>query len=193
MMNIYIARIRNYDTNTERTIKVKAPTLESAKKLAHAKIKYPEGVQYVKGENDSCPNDYENRQHCKRIAEDIEDYYNGLVYKCPECGEIITVPADWSEEKYKCPHCDTVHDGDDLEQLSLYDYFDDVLDIEYRIGSDKQLRSVQIMVTCGGPNIYIDTASKQVELYWWGDRASYPIDSDACDAIDDIFNEYFNC
>lgn len=193
MMNIYIARIRNYDTNTERTITVKAPTLEGAKKLANAKIKYREGVQYVKDENDCCPNDYENRQHCKRIAEDIEDYYNGLVYRCPECGEIITVPADWSGEKYKCPDCDTVHDGDDLEQLSLYDYFDDVLDIEYRIGSDRQLRSVQIMVAWGGPNIYIDTATEQVELYWWGNRASYPIDSDACNAIDDIFNEYFNC
>lgn len=150
-------------------------------------------VQGVNVETSQQKQDRENRNHCKSIALDLEDYANGLVYKCPDCGEIITVSEEWSGEKYKCPDCGTVHDGDDLEQQTLWNYFDDVLDIEYRIGSDRQLRSVQIMVTCGGPNIYIDTASKQVELYWWGDRASYPIDYDTCNEIDSIFEEYYNC
>jgi hypothetical protein len=115
------------------------------------------------------------------------------VYRCPECGELLEINRLCVGDKYRCPECETTNDIDDFEQLSLWDYFNDVLDIEYRVGSDKQLRSVQIMVAWGGPNIYIDTATKQVELYWWGDRASYPIDSDVCNEIDYIFEEYLNC
>lgn len=193
MLNIYIAKIRNVNTNTTRTIAVKAPTLEGAKKLSYIKVEYPEYVTHVKSKGDHSPDEYENREHCESIAHDLEDYANGLVYRCPKCNDLITVNENWSGEKYQCPNCGTVHGGGDLEQLSLYDYFDDVLDIEYRIGSDKQLRSVQILVTYGGPNIYIDTASKAVELYWWGDRASYPIDSEVCGEIDSIFEEIYNC
>jgi predicted RNA-binding Zn-ribbon protein involved in translation (DUF1610 family) len=135
----------------------------------------------------------DNREYCKSIANDLEAYANGKVYRCPECNEIIEVPNNWSGEKYKCQDCGTVSTEYDLEPLSLWDYFDDVYDIEYRIGSDKQLRSVQVMVACGGPNIYIDTASKAVELYWWGEHASYPISPDVCEEIDNYFEEIYNC
>lgn len=138
----------------------------------------------------------ENREYCKRIALDVEAYANGGVYRCPECGEVIEWNDDnYSKEEglYTCSECDATLEENELEALSLWDYFDDVLDIEYRIGADKQLRSVQIAVTLGGPNVYIDTASCQVELYWWGDRASYPIDRDVCGEIDDLFEEIFRC
>jgi hypothetical protein len=45
------------------------------------------------------------------------------------------------------------------------------------------------MVSCGGPNIYIDTAEKAVLLYWWTDRARYYLSSDAVDAVDDWARE----
>ena len=138
----------------------------------------------------------DNRKHCENIAKDLEAYANASVYRCPKCEAII----EWDNEnyneenaKYTCPECDATFDESDLESLSLYDYFEDCYDIEYRIGSDRRLRSVCIMVACGGPNIYIDTASRAVELYWWGDRASYPIDKDVCDEIDYYFEEIFNC
>lgn len=191
--NTYRVTIKNYEEETTRTITVKAPTETAAKKLAQCKVHYPDGIENVKDINNPSPSDYENREHCKRIADDLSDYANKLVYRCPECNEIITVPSDWTGDEYLCPDCGNRHSENEMEMLSMYDYFEDVLDIEYRIGSDKQLRSVQIMVTCGGPNIYIDTASKQVELYWWGDRASYPIENDVCDEIDDFFEEIYQC
>ena len=77
------------------------------------------------------------------------------------------------------------------EQMTLYDYFEDCLDIEYRCDGRREYRSVRVMVTCGGPNIYIDTATKQVELYWWTDRASYPLAYDAVDAVDAWACEYW--
>lgn len=138
----------------------------------------------------------ENREYCRRIAEELEAYADGSGYKCPDCGEVLTWDNDRyddDENRHTCPHCGSSVDADDLEQLCIYDYFADALDVEYRVGSDKEYRSVRIMVACGGPNIYIDTASRAVELYWWTDRASYLLDSDTCDEIDDWAREYWEC
>lgn len=143
----------------------------------------------------------ENRNHCKRIAEDLELYASGSAYKCPHCGEVHDM-SDYEETEhenedgctcYTCPNCCEEIEEDDLEAVSLYDYFEDCLDIEYRVGSDKEYRSVSVMVTCGGPNIYIDTEEKAVLLYWWSDRARYYLSSDAVDAVDDWAREYWEC
>lgn len=141
----------------------------------------------------------ENREHCKRIAEEVEAYASGEYYKCPECGELIQFD-DLDELEHDTTDggtcyvlpcgCETT---DEPEQMSLYDCFADCYDIEYRCGSDREYRSVRIMVACGGPNIYIDTASKRVELYWWTDRADYPLSYTAVEAIDEWAEEYWRC
>jgi transposase-like protein len=138
----------------------------------------------------------ENRNHCKHIAEELEKYVNGDVYRCPECGDTF----EWNDDDYNdddytytCPHCKATFAESELEALSIYDWLEDIYDIEYRVDSRKELRSVRIMVACGGPNIYIDTATKQVELYWWSDQASYPISYDAAAALDEWAEEYWNC
>lgn len=145
--------------------------------------------------------DRENREHCRRIAEDLEAYAAGNVYKCPDCGREFTwdqiEPTEHDDEYgwavYTCSDCGAENRENDWEQLSLYDYFSDCLDIEYRCGSNKEYRSVCIMVACGGPNIYIDTDEKAVLLYWWTDRARYYLSSDAVDAVDDWAREYWEC
>ena len=133
----------------------------------------------------------ENRQHCKHIALEAEAYADGAVHHCPDCGEEIRFP-DNVGDKYRCPHCHNVADVDDYEQLSIWDYMSDILDIEYRCGSDREYRSCKIMVACGGPNIYIDTASAMVKLYWWTEYAEYPLSYEARDAIDEWAEEYWN-
>lgn len=135
----------------------------------------------------------ENRDHCRRIALEVEEYASGKLCRCPECDSILTLPEE-EGEKYRCPHCGEIHTTAWLDRLGLWDYFEDVLDIEYRIEADrKTLRSVSLLVTFGGPNIYIDTASCAVELYWWGDRASFPIDRDVCGEIDSWAEELWQC
>ena len=133
----------------------------------------------------------ENFEYCKRIATELEAYENGNIYRCPECGEETELP-DGVGDKYKCPHCGEVSEVDDLEQLSLYDYFEDILDIEYLVNSEKEYKACKICVTWGGPSVYIDTESRAVELYWWGQRASYSLLSSTVDAIDEWAEEYFN-
>jgi hypothetical protein len=145
--------------------------------------------------------DRENRDHCRRIAEELEAYADGLVYECPECGEHIRIgdPAavstenDDGETLYRLPCGCTV--DTEPEQLGLYDYLADVLDIEYRINSSDRdtVSSVRVMVAFGGPTIYIDSASQTVELYWWTDRASYPINANAAYTLDEWAQELWSC
>lgn len=134
-----------------------------------------------------------NRGHCKCIAKDIDDYVSGNVKRCPDCGKVIC--RDWNDvgDKFKCPDCGTISDIDDLEDQSISDYLDDVYNIEFRTrghGPDDYC-SVQLMIACGGPNIYLDTEAKLVELYWMEGRASYPLSSGAVEALDDWAEEYW--
>lgn len=137
----------------------------------------------------------ENINTCKRIAEELKQYATGKMYRCPECGEVCTIEAieeidDGATVYTTSCECDTEREP---EQLSIIDYLENALDIEYRFGSRKEYRSCKIMVTCGGPNIYIDTRIRRVTLHWYTEYADYPISSDACDALDEYMEEYFNC
>ena len=136
--------------------------------------------------------DRENWDHCKGIAEELEKIAQGLYIKCPECGEWVEVPDDIDEHQAARCECGAgLADAD--ETMTIFDYLEDALDIEYRCGSSREYRSAQIMVACGGPTIYIDTGSKSVNLYWWCDRASYPLSNNAVSTIDDCMEELFNC
>jgi predicted RNA-binding Zn-ribbon protein involved in translation (DUF1610 family) len=135
----------------------------------------------------------ENRAHCRHIAEEIDAHARGELKRCPECGEIHR--RDWDDiaDVFRCPECGAITSIDDWDTCSLWEFFDDAYDIEFRVGSDRRYRSVRVMVACGGPNIYIDTASKNVELYWWGERAWYPISYDAVEIIDEWAEEIWGC
>jgi len=96
-----------------------------------------------------------HQRHVDRIALDIE---HGLKY----------------EEGY---------DGFDPEHpdqlMSGFDYLADALDIEYIVNSDRTFKSARVLVTYGGPDIWIDFQTRAVELYWWGDRATAYFNGDA--------------
>ena len=137
------------------------------------------------------------RNRCKAYAEELDAYAAGRAYSCPLCGEMLTADElDESEHEdadgntlCTCPHCDATFERDEAPQGSLYDYLADVFGIEYRIDERGELRSVEFMLACGGPNIYADTARRAVVLYWWGTSAEYPIDSDTADALEEYARE----
>ena len=144
----------------------------------------------------------ENYNHCKAIAEDLEkaasgDYfmYDGGLYPLDPEGfsEANGCKYDDENELYIMPDGEALLAGD-VYPVSLFDWLgDDVYDIEYTIGSDKEYRGVRIMVACGGPNIYINTNAKEVQLFWWNERASYPLDSSVVSMIDADCEEMFAC
>lgn len=138
----------------------------------------------------------ENYRHCLSIAKEIERIADGELFICPNCGEWISeedCSYDEAHDIMTCYHCSEEFNSDDAEPVSMFDYFEDVLDITYYSkgrGADDYI-GVRIMVACGGPNIYVDTFSRKVELYWWNETAS--CDLFACDAIDDYFAELWAC
>ena len=77
------------------------------------------------------------------------------------------------------------------EDFSAIDYLQDALDIEYVVGSDGEYRGARVLVAFGGPNIWINTRSKQVEGYWWGESASASFDDEI--GLDDALAELWAC
>jgi len=79
------------------------------------------------------------------------------------------------------------------EPMDAYEYLSDVLDIEYCISSDKKtVLGARILVAFGGPNIWINTRTKQVEGYWWNDSCIMSYENDEMD-IENAVIELWSC
>lgn len=131
-----------------------------------------------------------NYLRVKGITETLEAIAQGRLYECPKCGEYV------EDNNLFCPCCgeqvDLINDESGWQQVSMWDYFSDALDIEYIIGGDRQYRGVRVTVAFGGPNIYIDTLKGCVDLYWWDKSASYNLTRAVCDEIDEMFEKLYN-
>ena len=125
---------------------------------------------------------HDKNEMCKGIAEELEKFAAGEMFKCEECGHIAEPGEDG-----ECENCGST----ELEALGVYDWLEDVLDIEYTISGRGEYLGARVMVTCGGPNIYVNTRAGRVELFWWGDRADWAIEPDAVEALDQIMCEEF--
>lgn len=122
----------------------------------------------------------DNTKHCKEIAERLEAICEGRAYKDDYQGIVIVDNIDDMPE--------------DCEEYTIWDCcLDGVYDIEYRLNSDREYKSVAFMVACGGPNIWIDTGNCKVELYWWGDYAYWTFDREVANEIDSVYEEIYSC
>lgn len=133
----------------------------------------------------------EGRERCKAIAEEVDAYSAGDMYRCPDCGEVVELPTTVGD-KFKCYHCDEVNDVDVFEQLSIYDYLDDILDIDFTVNRYKEYQSCSICIGWGGPDIYIDTDDAYIKLYWGSTREQYPIRYETRNDIDEWATDYYN-
>lgn len=114
-------------------------------------------------------------EQVKHIAEELERVAEGEVYK-NEDGEI-------------CYEDDVEGDEipDDWEQVGMIDWLEDgIYDVRYILDSNREYLGVELMIACGGPNIWVSTLTSSVELYWWGDRASYSLSGSAVDELDEV-------
>ena len=86
---------------------------------------------------------------CKRIADDISEKaitrYNGY---------------------------ETEHDEDDEGTLATR-FMDHVYEIEWITYGDKTYKSARLMVAGGGPTIWVNTMTDNVEGYWGTDRVKH--------------------
>lgn len=122
------------------------------------------------------------------------------VYAIDDAGELkktrVTLTTKDGETYTRGDNGETVDDIEEyLTPISLWEYFEDgIYNIEYRVPNRyDDPTSVCVMVACGGPNIYLDTASGDVELYWWNENGRYPMSGDVVNAINEYMTELYNC
>ena len=121
------------------------------------------------------------QQRLQENVNHIADTYNN-----PD--EYKDVELDGNDEDDDCDD-DVELDGNDEDGNE----FDDVLDIVYMVGSDGEVRGVELLVGFGGPNLYVDTRAEIVKGYWGGNYATANLYSEAAERINDYFAELFEC
>lgn len=132
----------------------------------------------------------EHNDHCQSIAEQLAAVVNGEFVRCPECGEYT------GADSTVCECCARSIDPEDAEPVTIWDELADTFDEQFTVrvnGGTLELCGVRVMVACGGPNIFIDTAAGEVQLFWWSESGSYPLDSDVIDDIENCYREVLNC
>ena len=81
-----------------------------------------------------------------------------------------------------------------IEECAFYDWFgDSIYDIDYILDGYKEFKACRIMVACGGPNIYINTWDKCVELYWWNESGKAWLPHEVCEYINGYIEEMYYC
>lgn len=78
---------------------------------------------------------------------------------------------------------------EDGNKVSAFDFLSDVLDITYRIGSDRSYKSAEILIGFGGPNVWIDTADRVVRVAWWSPPVERSLPAAFIDALDEAVEE----
>lgn len=126
----------------------------------------------------------DNKKTCENIANDLDLIARGDMYIVH--GELR--PYDTLDEEERKLVEDT-----EILAATMSDYFEDDLGHDYVVDSDKEYKHVIVCVAYGGPNIYIDTSTGNVELYWWGSTAKAPMSEAAIRAVDELFEELYDC
>lgn len=149
---------------------------------------------YERPTENAGANDYDNTAHCISIANELDAFASSNMIRCPECGEIVSLPYMEGENiELDCGCRVDIDSLDDLDEVTMWDYFEDnALDIEYTINSDLSYKAARVLITFGGPNIYIDTNTSRVELYWGSSKAYAYIEYRTRDAIDAYFEDEYN-
>lgn len=124
----------------------------------------------------------------KSVAERFNNVARGFVWYCPDCGrEFVNANGCEGDE---CPDCDV-----EMEQMTINDELQDGwFNDEIILSTDDPatVKDGSIMVGCGGPNVWVNSRSKKVEVYWWADYAEAPIDTDTADAIREVLQDVWD-
>lgn len=79
----------------------------------------------------------------------------------------------------------------DDDEPSAFDYLRDALDIQYIVDGSAQYLGARVLVSFGGPNIWINTQTNTVEGYWWSDQAFASFTDEL--GLDDCLSEFWAC
>ena len=87
---------------------------------------------------------------------------------------------------------DDWQDNPDTEYIeaSAGDYLGDCcIDVQYIVNSDRTYRAARVCVAIGGPTVWINTNTEQLEVAWWSATEYRDLPRAFCDGIDDYLAE----
>ena len=76
-------------------------------------------------------------------------------------------------------------------QGSAGDWMEDVYDIRYIVDREKRYYSAEMLVAGGGPTIWVNLNTMEVEGYWGGDKCTEPFIDNL--GLDDYLEEMYAC
>jgi len=119
----------------------------------------------------------ELEKECREIKDEIERIAIGEIWYCGECGT-KEYPSEHLPQNCDC--------GAYLEQSHMRDYFDEILDAEYTIAANGELKSGKMYLTLNSPKIWVDTATREVVGHWGEERFEVHLSQDAVADIYEI-------
>ena len=96
-----------------------------------------------------------------------------------------------AEEISAGPEQVNIHTGEDREEVTASKWMEDVYDIRYLVDREKRYLGCELMVAGGGPTIWVNTWTKEVEGYWGGDRVTWAYQDNI--GLDDYCQEMYSC
>ena len=103
----------------------------------------------------------------KKKSETCEEQLRRM---CKEIADSITYPKD---------------------HITASDWMEGTYDIRYYVDSSKRYLGAEIMCAGGGPTIWVNTYTQQVEGYWGGDKVLEPFIDNL--GLDDYCEELYGC
>ena len=145
-------------------------------------------VKEIAKELDELAANPQDREELEERAEELE--LEILDYENEENGPLTEAEREELEEMRE--ELEAIREKlDNGEATDLYSYFRDALDITYYISGNGEYRGVAVTITTGGPHIEVDTNDMAVKLWWGGYKAQWNINRNTAEAIDEIFEEYY--
>ena len=75
------------------------------------------------------------------------------------------------------------------KEITASEWMEDVYDIRYIVDREKRYFSAELMVAGGGPTIWVNLNTKEVEGYWGSDRVNEPFIDNL--GLDDYMEEMY--
>ena len=86
------------------------------------------------------------------------------------------------------PELITDEDGEKRQETAS-EWMDDIYDIRYYVNREKCYLGAEILVAGGGPTIWVNTYTREVEGYWGGDKVREPFADEL--GLDDYCEEMY--
>tara|TARA_R100001443_G_C3273429_1_gene158589 strand:+ start:247 stop:645 length:399 start_codon:yes stop_codon:yes gene_type:complete len=109
-----------------------------------------------------------------------ETCHEKLIRMCKNIANGISEPQQITDEET----------GEKREETAS-DWMEDVYDIRYIADRDKRYLGAELMVAGGGPTIWVNLYTNEVEGYWGSDRVTVPFTDNL--GLDDYLEELYAC